>query len=123
MDRVRGRGMHRDWRHFHHVPVNNRLYFDHIDGDHHDHRGLLDEFDDDNSLEPITAVGDPPGDEKDGKGSSYAPPDGQQEIRRQAQHYKNHPKDFPFHSVIVGRRWRKGAMLPTKHFRHFLPVL
>jgi hypothetical protein len=54
-------------------------------------------------LEPVAAVGDPPGNEEGGNCGRQAPPQGQHKIGEQAEDRKGHPEDFPFHNVIVVR--------------------
>src|SRR6202035_3537137 len=48
-------------------------------------------------LEPIAAVGDPPGDEQDGDSRGYAPPQRQDEVGDQAKPNEEHPEYFAFH--------------------------
>ena len=48
-------------------------------------------------LEPIAAVGDPPGDEQDGDSRGYAPPQRQDEVGDQAEPNEEHPEYFAFH--------------------------
>ena len=48
-------------------------------------------------LEPIAAVGYPPGDEQDGNSRSYAPPERQDEVGDQAEPNEEHPEYFAFH--------------------------
>jgi hypothetical protein len=48
-------------------------------------------------LEPIAAVGDPPGDEQDGNSRGYAPPERQDEVGDQAESNEEHPEYFAFH--------------------------
>jgi hypothetical protein len=74
-------------------------------------------------LEPVTAVGDPPGNEEGGNGGCQAPPQGQHEIGEQAEDRKGHPEDFPLHKVIVVRGKRKAAGLSGQHFRHLGTLL
>jgi hypothetical protein len=48
-------------------------------------------------LEPIAAVGYPPGDEQDGNSRGYAPPERQDEVGDQAEPNEQHPEYFAFH--------------------------
>ena len=48
-------------------------------------------------LEPIAAVGYPPGDEQDGNSRGYAPPERQDEVGDQAEPNEEHPEYFAFH--------------------------
>jgi len=48
-------------------------------------------------LEPIAAVGYPPGDEQDGNSRGYAPPKRQDEVGDQAEPNEEHPEYFAFH--------------------------
>jgi len=48
-------------------------------------------------LEPIAAVGYPPGDEQDGNSRGYAPPERQDEVGNQAEPNEEHPEYFAFH--------------------------
>ena len=48
-------------------------------------------------LEPIAAVGDPPGDEQDGNSRGYAPPERQDEVGDQAEPNEEDPEYFAFH--------------------------
>lgn len=54
-------------------------------------------------LEPVTTVGDPPGDKKYGDGRRHAPPERQQEVCQQAENHKHAPEDLPLHPPIVPR--------------------
>jgi UDP-3-O-[3-hydroxymyristoyl] glucosamine N-acyltransferase len=60
-------------------------------------------------LEPITAIGHPPGDERDGQGGAHRPPDGQEEICQQTQDDENQPEDLALHAVILMRDRRGGG--------------
>jgi hypothetical protein len=52
-------------------------------------------------LEPIAAVGYPPGDEQDGNSRGYAPPERQDEVGDQAEPNEEHPEYFAFHDFIL----------------------
>lgn len=54
-------------------------------------------------LEPIAAVGDPPGNEEGGNGGRQAPPQRQHETGKQVEDREGHPEDFPLHKVILVR--------------------
>ena len=51
--------------------------------------------------EPVAAIGHPPGDIEDGDGRGDRPPQGQDEVRHQAQHGEDHPENLALHWIIV----------------------
>jgi len=51
--------------------------------------------------EPVTPIGDPPGEIGDRNGRSQRPPKGQNKICRQAEAHEDSPKDFTLHRLIV----------------------
>ncbi len=57
-------------------------------------------------LEPIAAVGHPPRYEKEWECRGDGPPEGQDEVRQQAQQREHHPEDLFLHEEIVSERQR-----------------
>ena len=48
-------------------------------------------------LEPVAAVGDPPGGVEDGDGGGASPPEGQQDVGQQAEQHEYRPEDLFLH--------------------------
>ncbi len=72
-------------------------------------------------LEPIAAVGYPPGDEQDGNSRGYAPPERQEEVGDQAEPNEEHPEYFALHDFHSnpGARYRG---LVRREFSSSLPA-
>ena len=54
-------------------------------------------FEWDRRLEPVAAVGDPPGDDENRDGRGEGPPEGQKEIGEKVQQDEDHPEYFFLH--------------------------
>jgi UDP-3-O-[3-hydroxymyristoyl] glucosamine N-acyltransferase len=52
-------------------------------------------------LEPVAAIGRPPGDRHNRESGRDGPPQRQQEVSEQSQHDENEPEHFPLHAAIV----------------------
>src|SRR4029077_1967151 len=52
-------------------------------------------------LEPVAAIGRPPGDRHDWKGGRHRPPQRQEEVREQSQYNEDEPEHFALHPAIV----------------------
>jgi hypothetical protein len=53
------------------------------------------------ALEPVAAIGHPPARISDGNGGEYRPPEGQRQIRHQAQSAEGEPKNLSLHIPIL----------------------
>src|SRR5258707_13683203 len=65
------------------------------------------------SLEPITAVGDPPTGHANRDRGENGPPKRQCQVRDETNHRKRHPKDFALHTIILAANTRSIMTMPS----------